>query len=76
MSLDESSYPGIGQLSNAANECLFLEPRPTPLGLLGQVSKDSISRELLIVELRGYSVGPDLYRSVNFVTEYASTNGR
>jgi hypothetical protein len=59
MSLDESSYPGIGQLSNAANECLFLEPRPTPLGLLGQVSKDSIPRELLIVELRG-ATGLDL----------------
>jgi hypothetical protein len=76
MSLDESSYPGIGQLSNAANECLFLEPRPTPLGLLGQVSKDSILRELSMAELWGYRVGPELYGSVNCVTEYASTNGR
>jgi hypothetical protein len=29
----------------------------------------------LIIELPGYSVGPDLYGSVNFVAEYASTNG-
>jgi hypothetical protein len=31
--------------------------------------------EALIIELPGSSVGPDLYGSVNFVAEYASTNG-
>jgi hypothetical protein len=63
-------------VSNAANECPLLEPRPTPRGLLGQVSKDSISRELSMAELWGYRVGTELYGSANCVTEYAFTNGR